>query len=49
MGPSNQTGFYNTDSGGVRGEADVMMGAETGGTHFEYGGRGHEARNTGSH
>ena len=44
MGPSNLTGFYNRDSKGVRGEADVMMGAETGVTHFEYGGRGHKAR-----
>lgn len=30
MGPSNHTGLCNRDSGGVRGEADVIMGAEIG-------------------
>ena len=30
VGPSNHTGLCNRDSGGVRGEADVIMGAEIG-------------------
>lgn len=40
---------YRRDSGGIRGDDNIMMGAEVGVMHLENGGRDHKPRSRGSH